>query len=82
MTLQWTDQSTQKKDTELLQGDLDALVTWEDEWDMCFHPENCYVLQVSRAREKIETDYFLHGQKLQIVDSGPYLGLILKSDGE
>ena len=69
-------------DTVGLQKDLDSLSNWEKQWDMMFHPAKCYVLRATRARTKIEADYFLHGQKLQVVDSGPYLGVILQSDGE
>ena len=59
-------------DTMGLQKDLDSLSNWEKQWDMMFHPAKCYVLRATRARTKIEADYFLHGQKLQVVDSGPY----------
>ena len=42
----------------------------------------CYVLRAARTRNKIEANYFLHGQKLQVVDSGLYLAVILQSDGD
>ena len=69
-------------DAKSLQADLDALAKWEEEWDMSFHPDKCTVMHISRSRTKIETDYYLHGQKLEIVKSAKYLGVTLQDDGE
>ena len=69
-------------DTEKLQNDLDSLAEWESQWDMQFHPNKCNVIHVSRARKKIISDYFLHGQKLEAVTETKYLGVTISDDGE
>ena len=69
-------------DAESLQRDLDSLAEWETKWDMSFHPDKCNVLHVSRSRSKIQTDYILHGQKLESVSSTKYLGVTIQDDGE
>ena len=69
-------------DAKGLQADLDALADWENQWDMAFHPDKCSVLHISRSQSKLETDYFLHGHKLESVHSAKYLGVTIQSDGE
>ena len=49
---------------------LDDLAKWEEEWDTSFHP----VMHISRSRIKIETDYYLHDQKLEKVKNAEYFG--------
>ena len=70
------------EDARILQSDLDELEKWEHEWDMCFHPDKCNVVHVSRSKKIIETDYYLHGHKLESVKSTKYLGVTLSNDGE
>ena len=66
----------------MLQADLDALANWENEWDMSFHPDKCSVLHCSRSRTPIITEYFLHGHKLESVESAKYLGVTIQTNGE
>ena len=48
---------------------------------MSFHPEKCTVLRITtNKRYRIETNYFLHGQCLQVADSAKYLGVTLSDD--
>ena len=49
---------------------------------MSFHPDKCTVMHVSRSRTKLETDYYLHGKKIEKVTSAKYLGVTLQDDGE
>ena len=72
----------EESDGIILQQDLDALNTWEERWDMSFHPVKCLVLRHTRSKKPIETIYKLHGQVLSIVPSTVYLGLTIQDDGE
>ena len=49
---------------------------------MQFHPDKSNVIHVTRARKKIVSDYFLHGQKLQAVAETKYLGVTIADNGE
>ena len=71
-----------ESDGIILQKDLDALNTWEERWDMSFHPVKCLVLRSTRSKKPINTTYQLHGQVLSIVPSTIYLGLTIQDDGE
>jgi len=69
------------EDATKLQKDLAALEDWESKWQMSFHPEKCSVLRISTSkRYRRETHYYLHGQRLQVVDSAKYLGVTLSED--
>jgi hypothetical protein len=68
------------EDQATLQRDLDKLTVWEDRWNMCFHPDKCEVLRVSRSQKKFHREYFLHDQALQVVHHTKYLGVTLSSD--
>ena len=48
---------------------------------MSFHPEKCTVLRIITNKQyRRETNYFLHGQRLQVTDSAKYLGVTLSDD--
>ena len=64
-------------DRQALQQDLDRLVDWEQDWLMEFHPKKCQVIRVTRARQPIETEYYLHGHQLETVDGAKYLGVTI-----
>ncbi|MCG7876680.1 MAG: reverse transcriptase domain-containing protein [Candidatus Thiodiazotropha endolucinida] len=69
------------EDSTKLQEDLAALEDWESKWQMSFHPEKCSILRISTSkRYQRDTNYYLHGQRLQVVDSGKYLGVTLSDD--
>ena len=66
-------------DSNDLQKDLSALEEWENKWQMSFHPAKCTVIRISTNRRNIlDTHYFLHGHKLEVVDSSKYLGVTLR----
>ena len=49
-----------------LQDDLNRLADWEEKWGMCFHPEKCSVLRVTRSRSPVLHDYSLKGQSCKL----------------
>lgn len=69
-----------KNDTSILQDDLDTLQKWERTWDMEFNPSKCQVLHISRARQPIHSQYTLHGEILESVDSARYIGVSISKD--
>ena len=72
-----------KKDTELLQSDLDhvdSVGSWENTWLMQFNAYKCFTMRAGRSKTIISKSYKLHDQPLQITDSVKYLGLTLTSD--
>ena len=61
--------------------DLTALEDWESKWQMSFHPEKYTVLRmITNKRYRRQTNYFLHGQRLQVTDNAKYLGVTLSDD--
>ena len=47
---------------------------------MEFNPSKCHVLLISRARQPIHSQYTLHGEILESVDSACYLGVSISKD--
>ena len=68
------------KDVNILQADLDTLQEWERTWDMEFNPGKCQVLQITRSKQPLQSQYTLHGQVLESVDSAKYLGVTISQD--
>ena len=66
---------TSSEDANALQADLDTLQEWESTWDMEFNPSKCQVLHITRSRQPLQSQYTLHGQFLESVDSAKYLGV-------
>ena len=64
-------------DSITLQKDLDNLQVWEHLWDMEFNPSKCQVIQITRARKPLQTNYKLHGQTLEITPHAKYLGITI-----
>ena len=62
---------------EDLQKDIDELVEWEKEWNMEFHPWKCKMLRITNKRKIIESNYYIHGEKLENVTEAKYLGVTL-----
>ena len=61
------------EDANTLKTDLDTLQEWERTWDMEFNPGKCQVLHVTRSMQPLQSNYTLHGQVLESVDSAKYL---------
>ena len=71
---------TSSEDANTLQADLDTLQEWERTWDMEFNPSKCQVLHITRSRQPLQSQYTLHGQFLESVDSAKYLGVNITQD--
>ena len=71
---------TSSEDANTLQADLDTLQEWERIWDMGFNPNKCQVLYITRSRQPLQSQYTLHGQFLESVDSAKYLGVNISQD--
>ena len=69
-----------KKDTKLLQSDLNYVGSWEKTWLMQFNADKCFTMRTGRSKSKINASYNLHDQPLQSTDSVKYLCLTLTSD--
>ena len=63
-----------------LQADLDTLQEWELTWDMEFNPGKCQVMHITKSRVPFQSQYTLHGQTLESVDSAKYLGVTISQD--
>jgi hypothetical protein len=68
-----------KKDTEMLQNDLEKLQSWEKENSMEFHPQNCKVLKVTNKKKIIPSRYTLHNTTLEEVTKAKYLGVTINN---
>ena len=60
-----------------LQEDLNALIEWEKQWSMEFHPDKCKILRITNKLKPIMKDYYMHNHKLETVDAAKYLGVLL-----
>ena len=71
-----------QSDAARLQRDLDRLESWEDLWQMEFHPKKCQVLRVTKKRKVnvVEASYTLRGHTLEVVDHAKYLGVTISGD--
>ncbi len=67
------------QDAIQLQNDLDNLQVWEQQWSMSFNPDKCEVIRITQKRNIIDTEYTIHGTKLNIVKSAKYLGVNIDS---
>ena len=67
------------RDATQMQDDLNNLQKWEDKWLMEFHPDKCLTIRITNKGNIIKTDYQIHGQTLQTVDSAKYLGVNIQS---
>ena len=69
-----------KRDSRLLQDDLNRLADWETKWQMEFHPDKCEVININHKKTTIKSDYVLHGHTLKSVDAAKYLGVTITKD--
>ena len=52
------------KDVNILQADLDTLQEWERTWDMEFNPGECQVLQITRSKQPLQSQYTGRGSSI------------------
>jgi len=70
-----------RSDCDILQNDLDRLQEWAATWHMCFYPDICEVLCVTRrTRNVIQSSYSISNTTLKLVSSAKYLGVIIDSN--
>ena len=67
-------------DCILLQEDLNRLKEWEHKLCMQFNATKCSSIPITRKRNKQLSQYTLHNQPLEQVNSATYLGVELSSD--
>ena len=58
-----------------LQDDLDQMQKWKKLWDMEFNPSKCVIMHTTRARHPINSQYTMHNQTLDTVDTARYLSV-------
>ncbi len=73
-------QITSPKDSEILQEDLDALHSWECEWQMAFNPSKCVSMHLSRKKKISKHTYHLNHTPLEEVRSCKYLGITISNN--
>ena len=56
-------------------SDLDQLQKWETMCDMEFNPSKCVAIHITRAKRFIKSQYSMHSQILDTVDTAHYLGV-------
>ena len=69
-----------REDANAFQADLDALQEWEPTRDMEFNPGKCQVMHITKSRVPLQSQYTLHGQILESLDSAKYLGVNISQD--
>ena len=65
-------------DSNALQEDLNAAVSWADEWQLRFNADKCKVLHIGRANQSQE--YCMKGAQLEAVAAEKDLGIYVDSD--
>ena len=53
---------------------------WEKLWDMEFNPSKCMVMHTTRARHPTKSEYIMHNQVSETVDTARYLGVDISSN--
>ena len=54
-------------DGQDLQNDLKALESWENEWQMSFNADKCFIIAAGTKNTKINYEYKIHNQDLEKV---------------
>ena len=45
---------TCKNDQTVLQTDLNAQATWEQQWSMEFYPQKCFIMSATKTNKKLK----------------------------
>ena len=67
-------------DSHTLQQDLHTLTQWQDNWQLKFNLDKCYVLKVTRSNSPKQHKYTLGTHTLQETKTHTYLGVELSGD--
>lgn len=65
------------EDVDVLQTDLDRIITWCTKWQMKLNISKCYHVQFTNKKNKVNCSLSLHNCKIQTVDTVKYLGVTL-----
>lgn len=65
------------EDVDVMQTDLDRIVTWCTEWQMKLNISKCYRVQFTNKKNKVHSSLSLQNSKIQTVDTVKYLGVTL-----
>ena len=68
------------EDHDILQKDIKSLEKWEELWSMCFHPDKCQLIRVTKKIYPSKFDYTIHGVTIEKVDSAKYLGVTISEN--
>jgi hypothetical protein len=68
---------TNENDHQMLQADLDRLISWSDTWQMSFNASKCFVMQTTLVKKQPTESYSINNTILAKVESNPYLGVHL-----
>ena len=69
-----------ERDAASLQHDLDNLATWEEKWQMKFHPDKCSILRITRSKTPKIFKYKLHNHVLKEEKNSKYLGVTIDNN--
>jgi hypothetical protein len=67
-------------DGQDLQNDLKALESLENEWQMSFNADKCFIITAGTKNTKINFEYKIHNQDLEKVPHSKYLGVTLSKN--
>jgi len=67
-------------DSDILQTDIDKLVSWSNTWQIQFNVTKSHNIRISRKKDPVLTDHYINGQKLSPVNNHPYLGVMLSNN--
>ena len=69
-------ETRKKEECELLQKDLDELVSWSKTWGMAFNVKKCNIVSITNAKKNRQRhSYHMDGQPIKTIDNTPYLGV-------
>ena len=76
----FADDTAMYSEANIVQEDLHKLEKWEEAWDMSFNPSKCQVLNVTRLKTPIPSEYSLHNTELESVSAAKYLGVTISDN--
>lgn len=69
-------ETSKKEECELLQKDLDELVSWSKTWGMAFNVKKCNIVSITNVKKNRQRhSYEMDGQPIKTIDNTPYLGV-------
>ena len=74
-------ETRKKEECELLQKDLDELVSWSKTWGMAFNVKKCNIVSITNAKKNRQRhSYHMDDQPIKSIDNTPYLGVNINKD--